>query len=136
MGLWTDTPYELQSPAWRHAMNGGKSSSSGSGWNPTLNPDKAAEVLNAYQAAKSAKSARSGGTGTTVTTVQRDGGAGFLNALSGFGQAMLSGMGAASDAPPPQVYPASYGGGTTGMDAKTMLIFAAAGLGIYLLATK
>ena len=129
MSLWDDIPYELQSPSWRSALN--HTPGTPRKWDPTLNTDKASGFLTAYQASKTGGGS---GAGATVNTVRVDGGSNFLNQLSGLGAALLAGIGGQPETAPAPM-PVAYTGGP-GMDTKTMLIFAAAGLGLYFVATK
>lgn len=68
-----------------------------------------------------------------VNTAQVDGTSGFFGTLSGFGSALLEGIGVqAEEAAKPQPQQASYNGGTVaGVDVKTIAIVGIVGAAIY-----
>lgn len=126
--LWANTPYELQSPAWRSAMaGGGNAGSATTAFNPVWS-EAGIDMLEAWQRTNQA----TGGarTGSAAT----DGNSGFLNSISGLGAALLQGMGGQSETQP-EYMPVAYsqsGGGGLGLDWRMIaLIGAGAGLIYY-----
>lgn len=129
--LWDNGPYELQSPAWRAALNKSDGKSGGK-WDPSLNEKWATRFLNARHSADRNAAKRGG-----VNTSQIDGQAAFIDGITGFGTALLQSIGVRNDAgtPHPQVIPAAWGRqSSAGLDTSTLLMVGAVGLGVYMLA--
>jgi len=70
-----------------------------------------------------------------VNTTQIDGQAGFFDALSGFGQALLGGIGVQSEpAARAQAQPVFWGQPEPkGIDTETLMVFGLVGVGVYFL---
>jgi len=122
MSLWTDVPYELQSPTWRNATN--RAQSGQTSWNPTLNTNAATDFLSAYQNSRRE---------TQVNTVSANGQTGFINALKDVGVGLLSSLGARDRADRSMVQPVNFGQERRGLDTSTLVLIGAIGAGVYFL---
>jgi len=118
MSAYDNLPYELQSPTWRNAFN--YSDTGANTWNPTLNDNKTADILNASLAV-----ARANG----VNTAQVDGSSGFLSNLSGFGQALLQSIGVQPEQPA-QAQQVAWRQ-SRGIDQQTLIVMGLLAFGAY-----
>lgn len=124
MSLWTDVPYELQSPRWRSALN--EAETGQKGWNPTLNTNAASDFLSAFQATRQSQ--------PQTNTVSANGQSGFVNALKDVGVGLLAHLGAQDRADSSmQPQPVAFRQESRGMDTSTLLLIAGVGVGVYFL---
>ena len=127
--MWENVPYELQSPAWRSAMN--ETPTTPRTWNPSINANRAADILSAFRNIGTSNAAASG-----INTAQIDGQSNFVENLSGFGSALLQSLGVRSEGQvqPQQVaynQPSAFG-----IDQKTLMVIGLVGVGIYVAFVK
>lgn len=126
--LWANTPYELQSPAWRSAMaGGGNAGSKTTSFNPVWS-ENGINMLEAWQSVQSRATPQN-------STTDADGQSGFLNALSGLSSALLQGMGGQPETQPEYMPVAYQQTGGAGLDLR-MIALIGVGAGLIYYAVK
>ena len=121
MSAWENVPYELQSPRWRNAMNGG--SAYREKYDPSLNLSYVEKFASAFKRVNSVTDKQ--------VTGNIDGGAPAVDWLKNLTGALLENIGARDDGPPPMVHQAAWGGGGGRSDSlMPMLAIGAVAVGV------